>query len=188
VKFEETRLKGAFLIRATPFEDERGFFARTYCEKEFASHGLNPRVVQCSVSYSRKRGTLRGLHFQKAPHREAKLIRCARGAIYDVIVDLRPESSTFCQWLSVNLSAAEAHPLMLYVPEGFAHGFQTLEDHTEVHYQMSEFYQAESASGVRWNDPAFSIDWPISEVTMSNRDANYPDFRALIETGVNGVS
>ncbi len=178
--FEETRLGGAFIIRTTPFEDERGFFARTYCEKEFRSHGLNPRVVQCSISRSSKRGTLRGLHFQKPPNQEAKLIRCIRGAIHDVIVDLRPDSPTYCEWFSVTLSSADRTPLMLYVPEGFAHGFQTLEDQTEVHYQMSEFYNAERASGVRWDDPAFGIDWPVSDLTISDRDRNYPNFGALI--------
>jgi len=154
--------------------DQRGFFARTYCEREFESHGLKSRYVQCSVSFNRYKGTLRGMHFQVAPHEETKLIRCTRGSIYDVIVDLRPASATFKQYVGLVLSAANGR--MLYVPEGFAHGFQTLEDNTEVFYQMSQFYAPEHGRGVRWNDPAFGIEWPADERIILDRDQAYPDF------------
>jgi dTDP-4-dehydrorhamnose 3,5-epimerase len=173
--FTETRLKGAFIIQLEPREDERGFFARTFCAEEFAQHGLNPRVVQCNVSYSRKKGTLRGMHYQVAPFTEAKLVTCLAGSIYDVIIDLRPESSTYCRWLAVELSAR--HPRStLYVPAYFAHGFQTLADDTEVFYQMSEFYHPDSARGVRWNDPAFAIHWPEDDRIISGKDQALPDF------------
>ncbi|MFI5092224.1 MAG: dTDP-4-dehydrorhamnose 3,5-epimerase [Candidatus Acidiferrales bacterium] len=172
--FTETRLKGAFVIEVEKHVDERGFFARTYCEREFESHKLNSRFVQCSISFNKLRGTLRGMHFQAPPHEEAKLIRCTRGAIYDVIVDLRPQSPTSKQYFSAALSAVNEK--ILYVPEGFAHGFQTLEDDTEVFYQMSRFYSPEHARGVRWNDPAFGIDWPAGERIILERDQSYPDF------------
>jgi dTDP-4-dehydrorhamnose 3,5-epimerase len=175
--FRETRLKGAYEIELELHPDERGSFARTYCWREFEAHGLNPRVVQCNVSCNRKRGTLRGMHFQAAPNEEAKLIRCLRGALYDVIVDLRPDSPTLRQWTAVELSARPGHPSgMLYVPAGFAHGFQTLEDDTEIFYQMSEFYAPEAARGFRWNDPVFAIDWPEPVRVISDRDRGYPDF------------
>lgn len=163
---------GAFLIEPAPIADERGFFARTFCVKEFEAQGLNPCVVQCSISYNKKKGTLRGMHYQLAPHAEAKLIRCIRGAIYDVIIDLRPDSTTFRQWLATELTADNRR--MLYVPEGFAHGFQTLEDDTEVFYQMSEFYAPEYAAGVRWDDAAIGIAWPetVNRI-VSTRDQNY---------------
>ncbi|MCS6927204.1 MAG: dTDP-4-dehydrorhamnose 3,5-epimerase [Candidatus Binatia bacterium] len=172
--FLETALTGAFIIELDKHEDERGFFARSWCQREFLAHGLNPRLVQCNISFNRRRGTLRGMHYQVAPHEEAKLVRCTRGAIYDVIIDLRPESPTFTQWLAVELSAENYR--MLYIPEGFAHGFQTLEDNTEVFYQMSEFYAPECARGIRWNDPAFAIVWPPAERIISPRDQHYPDF------------
>lgn len=173
--FRETKLKGAFIIELKRLEDERGFFARTFCQEEFRAHGLNPRVVQCNISFNKQKGTLRGMHYQIAPYEEAKLVRCTRGAIYDVIIDLRPESPTFKQWVAAELTAENRR--MLYVPEGFAHGFQTLEDNTEVFYMMSEFYHPECAKGVRWDDPAFGIKWPItSNVTISVKDRNYPDF------------
>ncbi len=172
--FRPTDLPGAVIIEPEKREDERGFFARTWCQREFTEHGLNPRVVQCSVSFNLRKGTLRGMHYQAAPFPEAKLIRCTRGAIYDVIIDLRPESPTFKRWVAVEL-AADNHR-MLYIPEGFAHGFQTLEDQTEVFYQMSEFYAPESARGVRWDDPAFHIAWPPGERIISERDRSYPDF------------
>lgn len=176
MKFTETKLKGAFIIELEQREDERGFFARTFCQREYESHGLNPHVAQCSMSFNRKKGTLRGIHYQAPPHAEAKTVCCVRGAIYDVMVDLRRESPTFKQWVGVELSAAGRE--MVYVPEGFGHGFQTLEDGCEVLYQMSEFYDAESARGVRWNDPAFGIVWPIVEgVVISERDAHYPDYQ-----------
>ncbi len=172
--FTETKLKGAYILDLKPIEDERGFFARTFCVQEFEAHGLNPCVVQCNVSYNRHKGTLRGMHYQSAPHAEAKLVRCICGAIYDVIIDLRPESPTFKQWVGVELTASNRR--MLYVPEGLAHGFQTLEDETEVFYQMSEFYFPQSAQGVRWDDPAFQIDWPPAERVISPKDISYPDF------------
>jgi dTDP-4-dehydrorhamnose 3,5-epimerase len=154
--------------------DQRGFFARAYCEREFESHKLKSCFVQCNISFNKLKGTLRGMHFQAPPHAEAKLIRCTRGVIYDVIVDLRPESSTFKQYFTAVLSAENGK--MLYVPQGFAHGFQTLEDSTEVFYQMSQFYAPEHARGIRWNDPAFGIEWPAGERIILDRDQSYPDF------------
>ncbi len=172
--FTKTTVKDAFIIDPERLEDERGFFARTWCERQFKEHGLNPRLVQCSISFNKRKGTLRGMHYQAKLYEEAKLVRCTMGAIYDVIIDLRPESPTFKHWVGVQLGA-DNHQ-MLYVPEGFAHGFQTLTDNSEVLYQISEFYAPESARGVRWNDPAFGIEWPPDERTMSERDQRYPDF------------
>ena len=172
--FTETKLKGAFILKLEKLADERGFFARTWCQREFKAHGLNPRLVQCSISYNKSKGTLRGIHYQTAPYEEAKLVRCTLGAIYDVIIDLRPKSPTFTKYVAEILTA-QNHK-MLYVPEGFAHGFLTLEDNTEVFYQISEFYSAEHAKGVRWNDPAFGIEWPLAPSTMSDRDRSCPDF------------
>jgi len=174
VIFTETALKGAFLIDPERVEDERGVFSRTWCQREFEAHGLNFMVVQCNLSYNKKKGTLRGMHYQAAPCEEAKLVRCTMGAIYDAIIDLRPTSPTFTQHVAVVLTAHNRR--MLYIPEGFAHGFQTLEDHTEVFYQMSEFYAPEHAKGVRWNDPTFGIPWPADDRIISERDQNYPDF------------
>ena len=174
VIFRETRLRGAYVIEPEKREDERGFFARSWCLREFAEHNLNPKIAQCNISFNRKRGTLRGIHYQAAPFGECKLVRCTQGAIYDVIIDLRPDSPTFKQHIGEELSA-RAHN-MLYVPEGFAHGFQTLEDNSEVFYQMSEFYAPQHARGVRWNDPGFAIKWPVCEPIMIDRDRNYPDF------------
>jgi dTDP-4-dehydrorhamnose 3,5-epimerase len=171
-----TSLAGAYVIEEEPHHDERGFFARTWCQKEFERHGLNHRLVQCNVSYNLRKGTWRGLHYQAAPHEEAKLVRCIAGAICDVIVDLRPDSPTFKQHLMVTLSARNRK--MLYVPETFAHGFVTLEDHSEVFYQMSEFHSPESARGFRWNDPEFGIRLPLEVAVISDRDSSYPDFRA----------
>lgn len=179
--FKETRLKGAYEIDLELHSDERGFFARSYCWREFEARGLNRRVVQCNVSYNRKRGTLRGMHYQEAPYEEAKLIRCLRGALYDVIIDLRPDSPTFRQWAAVELRAEPGKPTrMVHVPEGFAHGFQTLEDDTEVFYQMSEFYTPPAAKGFRWNDPAFAVDWPEPVRVISDRDRSYPDFTGTL--------
>lgn len=172
--FTETKLKGAFIIEPEPLEDERGFFARTFDQKEFEAHGLSPRVVQCNISFNKKKGTLRGMHYQIAPYQEAKLVCCTKGTIYDVIIDLRKDSPTLKQWIAVELTAENRR--MLYIPEEFAHGFQTLEDNTEVFYQMSEFYHPESAKGVRWNDPAFEIVWPDDIRVISDRDRQYPDF------------
>ena len=174
--FEETRLKGAYVVDPELRNDSRGFFARTWCVDEFEEHGLNPRLVQCNISFNRSKGTLRGMHYQVAPYEEAKLIRCTMGSICDVIVDLRPGSPTFRQHVAVTLSAGNRK--MLYVPEKFAHGFVTLEDDTEVFYQMSEFYSQESARGFRWNDPQFGIRLPVEVTVISERDAGYPDFRA----------
>jgi dTDP-4-dehydrorhamnose 3,5-epimerase len=176
VIFTETKLRGAYIIEPEKREDERGFFARAWCEKEFAAHKLNPRTVQCNISFNKKRGTLRGMHYQTVPCAEAKLVRCTQGAIYDVIIDLRSGSPTFKQYIGEVLTARDHK--MLYVPEGFAHGFQVLEDDSEVFYQMSEFYEPRYAQGVRWNDPAFGIQWPIREPVMLERDRNYPDFLA----------
>jgi dTDP-4-dehydrorhamnose 3,5-epimerase len=172
--FRETSLAGAYVIDVEPQRDARGMFARTWCEREFGGHGLNARLVQCSLSFNIKKGTFRGMHYQEAPHEEAKLVRCTKGAICDVIVDLRPASSTYRRHLSVNLSAGNR--TMLYVPEGFAHGFITLEDDTEVFYQMSEFHAPDSARGFRWNDPSFGIRLPIEVTVISERDRAYPDY------------
>jgi len=172
--FCETKLKGAFFIEIEPIEDERGFFARSFCVREFSGRGLNPRIVQTNISFNKKKGTIRGMHYQAAPHAEAKVVLCLKGAIYDVIIDLRPESLTYKQWISEELSA-ENHK-MLYIPEGFAHGFQTLEDNNEVFYLMSEFYHPESARGVRFDDPIFGIKWPLEHSTVSEKDRAYPLF------------
>ncbi len=172
--FTETKLKGAYIIEPEKFEDERGFFARTFCRREFESHGLKHNVVQCNISYSKNKGTLRGMHYQKAPFEEAKLIRCTKSAIYDVIIDLRPTSSTYTQWIAEELT--EDNYKMLYVPEGFAHGFLTLSEDAEVFYQMSEFYMPEYAGGIRWNDPSFKISWPIDVALISEKDKTLPDF------------
>lgn len=175
--FTETKLKGAYIVEIKPLEDERGFFARSFCQQEFASLGLKVNVKQCNISYNKKRGTLRGMHFQQLPAAEAKLVRCTRGKIYDVIVDLRPKSPTYCQWVAVELS--ETNYRALYVPEEFAHGFQTLEDDSEVSYHMFEFYSPEHASGVRWDDPAFGITWPLLNPTISERDKAYAPYRRI---------
>jgi len=174
VIFTETKLRGAFILDLDRREDERGFFARTFCAEEFKAHGLNPRFVQCSLSFTKRKGTLRGMHWQSPPRAESKLIRCGRGAIHDVIIDLRPHSETFQQHIAVELTAENRRSL--YVPEGFAHGFQTLVDEAEVVYQMSESYSAEATQGVRWNDPAFGIAWPLPDPLLNERDRNYPDF------------
>jgi dTDP-4-dehydrorhamnose 3,5-epimerase len=172
--FHATELAGAFLLEWERREDERGFFARTWCETEFRAQGLNPRLVQCNASFNRRRGTLRGMHYQSAPYAEAKLVRCTMGALYDVLLDLRPNSPTYLRWLGVELTAENR--LSIYIPEGVAHGFQTLTDDTEVFYQMSEFYHPECSHGVRWNDPAFGITWRIPNPILSERDAGYADY------------
>jgi dTDP-4-dehydrorhamnose 3,5-epimerase len=175
--FHPTRLEGAFLIDLEPYADERGFLARTFCEQEFADNGIPMRIVQSSTIHSPRRHTLRGLHYQEEPHREIKLVRCTRGSIYLVMVDLRPGSPTLTDWLGVELTATDRR--MACVPEGFAQGYQTLEDDTEVLYQMSHEYVPESARGVRWNDPAFGIDWPApDERVISDRDEAWPDHSA----------
>jgi dTDP-4-dehydrorhamnose 3,5-epimerase len=174
--FTETKLAGAFVIELERHCDQRGFFARTYCQQEFEAHNLNTLVVQCNVSVNKRKGTLRGMHYQAAPFAEAKLVRCTSGSIHDVIIDLRPASATFRQHFAVELSAENRR--MLYIPEDFAHGFQTLQDDTEVFYQMAQRFSAEHARGVRWNDPAFGIAWPEGERIIIDRDQNYPDFVA----------
>jgi dTDP-4-dehydrorhamnose 3,5-epimerase len=174
---EETKLPGAFVIEPERFEDERGFLARAWSEREFAAHGLKLPAAECNISYNKRKGTLRGMHFQRAPHAQAKLVRCTRGALYDVIIDLRPDSPAYKQWLGVELTAENRR--MLYVPEGFAHGFQTLADDTELYYQMSAAYVPAAADGVRWDDPAFGLVWPDNggqERIIIARDQQYPDF------------
>jgi dTDP-4-dehydrorhamnose 3,5-epimerase len=178
VNFKETQLKDVYLVELDRIEDERGFFARTWCVREFEEHGLNPNLVQCDVSFNKKKGTLRGMHYQAAPHEEAKLVRCIRGALYDVVIDLRPDAPTFKQWFGVELTAENRRAL--YIPEGFAHGFQTLKDDSEVHYQMSEFHHPESARGVRYDDPAFGIAWPSSHITISPKDKSFPPYGEAI--------
>jgi dTDP-4-dehydrorhamnose 3,5-epimerase len=174
VKFTETPLQGAYLIEIEPHADERGFFARTWCREEFREHKLNMTIAQCSISHNKKRGTLRGVHYQIKPYEETKVVACVSGAIYDLIVDLRPASSTFKKWFAVELRANQKN--MLYVPEGFAHGFQTLEDESEVFYQISQTYQPEYSRGIRFDDPAFGFRWPIEERNISERDRTFPDF------------
>lgn len=175
MRFTPTPLPGAYILDIEPRADERGFFARTWCRQEFQEHGLVADLAQCSLSLTRKKGTIRGMHFQKPPHEEAKVVRCSRGRIYDVILDLRPASATFKRWFAVDLTAADHKAL--YVPPGFAHGFQTLDDECEVLYQMSCPYRAASASGARWDDPAFRITWPLPVSVISQTDRSYPDFR-----------
>ena len=172
--FTPTPIPGAVVIAPELLADERGFFARVFCAQEFAARGLIACVEQCNISFNRHRGTVRGLHFQRPPHGEVKLVRCTAGGAYDVIVDLRPQSPTFRRHFAVELDARRR--TMLYVPEGVAHGFQTLEDDTELFYQMSAPYHADAAAGVRWNDPAFAIPWPLSVSAISARDRSYPNF------------
>lgn len=171
--FTETKLEGVFIIEPERLEDERGFFARTWCQQEFEAHGLNARMAQCSISFNKKRGTLRGMHYQAAPHEEVKVVRCTMGSIYDVIIDLRKHSRTFKQWIAIELTAQNR--VALYIPEGFAHGFQTLKDNTEVFYQISEFFVPDSSRGLRWNDPAFNISWPSVDRVISHKDQLYED-------------
>jgi dTDP-4-dehydrorhamnose 3,5-epimerase len=175
--FTETHLRGAYEIVLEPHTDERGAFARSFCTREFEAHGLRFAVVQSNLSFNRTRGTLRGMHYQQTPNQEGKLIQCMRGALYDVIVDLRAESPTFRQWIGIELRAAPGQPSkIVYAPPGFAHGFLTLEDDTEVFYQMSEFYAPQSARGFRWNDPTIGVEWPAPVRVISERDRTYPDF------------
>jgi dTDP-4-dehydrorhamnose 3,5-epimerase len=172
--FRETPLAGAWVLEPERFADERGFFTRTWCRRDFAERGLDPEIAQCSLSWNQRRGTLRGLHFQAAPHAEVKLVRVSRGAIWDVIVDLRPGSPTLAKHFALVLSAENG--LQLYIPQGMAHGFQTLADDTEVSYQISEFYAPESARGYRWDDPSFAIPWPEPVTMISEKDRNLPLF------------
>jgi dTDP-4-dehydrorhamnose 3,5-epimerase len=175
--FKETRLKNAFIIELEKIADERGFFSRAWCQNEFEAHGLNPNIAQCNLSFNATRGTLRGIHYQIAPYEEAKLIRCISGKIYDVIIDLRSNSSTYLQWTSFELSSENRK--MLYVPENYAHGYLTLEDNSEVFYQVSQFYSPGSERGIRWDDPAVNVKWPaISNLIISEKDKTWPDFNS----------
>jgi dTDP-4-dehydrorhamnose 3,5-epimerase len=175
MRFERLSIHGAFLVQITPSADQRGFFARTFCAREFQDAGLPVEVVQASVSFNARRGTVRGLHFQRAPSREAKLVRCVRGHLFDVLLDLRPDSPSYLRHLSLQLDDENRDAVL--IPHGVAHGFQTLTDCTEVLYQMTDFYAPELSAGVRWNDPSFGIKWPIAEgIVVSERDANYGDF------------
>lgn len=176
MRFTPLALAGAYLVDVEPVGDERGFFARTWCAREFAEHGLSVELSQCSVSYNARRGTLRGLHWQAEPHAEVKLVRCVQGAVYDVLVDLRSGSPTFRQWVAIELRAELRNAV--YIPAGLAHGFQSLADHSELLYQISTGYRAGAAHGARWNDPAFAIVWPIADPIVSPRDAAHPDFSA----------
>lgn len=174
MRFTETPLKGAFILDIEKFEDNRGFFSRSFSADEFAKLGLNDKLVQCNISYNNSRGTLRGMHFQDPPFAEDKLVRCTMGALYDVIVDIRPESPTFCKWFGVELTAENRR--MVYAPIGFAHGFITLVDQTEIFYQMSQYYSGPHARGYLWNDPAFGINWPIEPTCISDRDQAHARF------------
>jgi dTDP-4-dehydrorhamnose 3,5-epimerase len=174
MKFTETKLKGAFVVEIQKLTDERGFFARSWCQKEFEDQGLNPSFVQANVSCNFKKGTIRGMHYQIAPYQECKLIRCTRGAIYDVIIDLRPDSPTYKQWTGVELTADNF--TMFFVPQDFAHGFQTLTDEAEITYQVSQFYTPGSEKGIRFDDPNFNIQWPLEATIISDKDRTWPDF------------
>jgi len=174
--FQETPLAGAYVIDLTPHADARGFFARGHCVREFAENGIETRIVQCNVSFNIHRGTLRGMHYQLSPKAEPKLVRCTRGAIFDVIVDLRADSPTHRKWFGLEMSADNHR--QLFIPIGLAHGFVTLADDSEVFYQMGEFFSPEHARGVRWNDPAFNIVWPVEPTMISNKDQGYPDYIA----------
>lgn len=174
--FEETPLSGAYVVRLQRIEDERGFFARTFCEREFAAKALAARMVQSNTALTRKAGTLRGLHYQTTPHDEAKLVRCIRGAVYDVMADVRPDSPTFRSWFGVELTAGNR--TMVYVPEGMAHGYLALADDSELFYQVSAFYAPGAEQGIRWNDPAFGIAWPDGgDFILSDKDRGWPDFQ-----------
>jgi dTDP-4-dehydrorhamnose 3,5-epimerase len=177
MQFTKTDLHGATLVEPTPLRDPRGWFARTFCEREFAEHGLETRFVQHSTSFNVERGTLRGMHFQTAPHAEVKLVSCLKGAIYDVIIDLNPSSPTYRHWQGFELSGANMR--QLYIPKGFAHGFQTLEPESEIGYLISEFYAPEASTGVRWDDAAFGIKWPLPVAVMSDKDKAWPDFKPV---------
>ncbi len=179
MEFSETKLEGSYLISLTRISDARGYFARGWCKDEFAKHGLNPNMVQLNTAHSHKQGTLRGLHFQRAPHAEAKFVRCTRGALFDVMVDLRPDSPTHRNWYGAELTPENGR--MLYVPEGFAHGYQTLVDDTEMYYMTTATYAAASAGGVRFDDPAFAIDWPLPIAVVSEADRGWPDYAASNE-------
>jgi dTDP-4-dehydrorhamnose 3,5-epimerase len=179
--FTETGLPGALVVDAETQVDDRGFFARSWCSREFEARGLNAGIAQCNVSGNITKGTLRGMHYQVPPHAEVKLVRCTKGAIYDVIIDLRDASPTYLRHFGIELTADNHRAL--YIPEGFAHGFLTLQDHSEVFYQMSAFYEPSAARGVRFNDPAFGIQWPLPVAVISRRDQTYPDFSSTSGRG-----
>lgn len=172
--FTETKLKGAYIIELEPIKDERGFFARSWCKKQFRDYGLNDNLVQCNISFNLQSGTLRGMHYQIAPYEEDKLVRCTSGSIYDVIVDMRKDSKTYKEWISVELTSENRK--MIYIPKGFAHGFQVLQNNTEVFYQMTEFYNGEYSRGFRWNDSQFDIKWPIETKIISLKDQSYKNY------------
>jgi dTDP-4-dehydrorhamnose 3,5-epimerase len=174
MQFTETEIRGAFILDAEQIADERGFFARSWARDEFEAHGLNPNLAQCNLSYNHRKGTVRGMHWQAAPHAETKLVRCTQGGIYDVIVDLRADSPTYLRWIGVELTAENRRAL--YIPEGCGHGFQTLADATEVLYMITEYYTPAAARGMRWNDPAINVAWPLAVTVISERDAQYPDW------------
>ena len=175
MKFTKLEIRDAFLVELNKLGDHRGFFARLWCQEEFEEHGLVPNVVQANISFSKIKGTLRGMHYQEEPHAETKFIRCAKGAIYDVIIDIKPDSPTFMQWVSVELTAENYK--MLYVPKGYAHGFQSLEPDSEVTYLVSEFYTPQAEGGIRYNDPAFGLDWPLPVAEISDKDRSWADFK-----------
>jgi len=175
MRFQELPVKGVFLLEPERKEDSRGFFARTYCRRELEERGLDPTVVQCNISVNKLRGTVRGMHYQAAPFEEVKLVRCTKGSIWDVVLDLRPDSPTYKHHYGVELD--DQNRLALYIPAGLAHGFQTLADDTEVFYQMSELYHPEAARGVRWNDPAFNVTWPLEVSVIAEKDLDFPDFQ-----------
>jgi len=172
--FSETKLSGAYIIEIEKIQDERGFFARTWDKNEFSEKGLDSEFVQSSISHNEKKGTIRGMHYQIEPNEENKIVRCTKGSIFDVIIDLRPDSKTFKKWFSIELSVDNFR--MLYIPKGFAHGFQTLEDNSEVFYQISQYYNSESSRGIRWNDKTFQIKWPLEMTVISQKDSLNPVF------------
>lgn len=159
------------MIQIEKIEDERGFFARIWDQKQFKNNGLNPKLVQCNISFNKKKGIIRGMHYQTSPYAEDKLIRCTRGSMFDVVIDLRPKSKTFKKWIGIKMNAEDY--IMLYVPKGFAQGFQTLEDNTEIIYQMSKIYKPEYARGIPWNDPTFDIKWPLKCPILSKKDRSW---------------
>jgi dTDP-4-dehydrorhamnose 3,5-epimerase len=172
--FKKTKIAGVYLLEPEQLADDRGFFARVWCRTEFAKHGIDSRVVQCNLSFNPRKGTLRGMHYQRAPHEETKIVRCTMGALFDVAVDLRPDSPTFKHWVGAPLTAENRETLV--IPAGCAHGYLTLADNTEVFYQISEYYAPTHGAGVRWNDPAFGIRWPGDVTVIADRDRDYPDF------------
>ena len=173
--FTATALPEVYLIDIEPIEDQRGFFARTWCQEEFRDYGLDANLTQCNIAFNTHKGTLRGMHFQKDPHAEVKIVRCSRGSAYDVLVDLRSQSPTYKQWLAIEISMFNRRSI--YIPQGVAHGYLTLENDTELHYQMSSAYVPEASSGIRWDDPVFAIDWPFTPCVISDKDNSYPDYQ-----------